>query len=83
MKQIEWKIKALRQLRKIKNRSEQKKIYKGVGILVNFPHCKNVKKIKTTEMHRLRIGRWRVIFTDSLEIVTIEEVKPRNERTYK
>ena len=83
MKQIKWKIKALRQLRKIKNRQEQQKIYKKVDTLVRFPHCKNVKKIKTTEMHRLRIGRWRVIFTDSLEIVTIEEVKSRNEHTYK
>lgn len=83
MKQIKWKTKALRQLRKIKNQQEQQKIYKEVGTLVKFPHCKKVKKIKTTEMHRLRIGRWRVIFTDSLEIVTIEEVKPRNERTYK
>ncbi len=83
MKQIEWKTKALRQLRKIKNRQEQQKIYKQVGTLVDFPHCENVKKIKTTEMYRLRVGRWRVIFTDSLEIVTIEEVKQRNERTYK
>ena len=83
MKQIEWKTKALRQLRKIKNRQEQQKIHKQVGTLVDFPHCENVKKIKTTEMYRLRVGRWRVIFTDSLEIVTIEEVKQRNERTYK
>lgn len=83
MKQIEWRTKALRQLRKIKDRQEQQKIYKQVGKLVDFPHCENVKKIKTTEMYRLRVGRWRVIFTDSLEIVTIEKVKQRNERTYK
>lgn len=54
-----------------------------LGTLVDFPNCDNVKKIQTTELHQLRIGRWRVIFTDSLEIITIEEVKPRNERTYK
>ncbi|MBL4901286.1 MAG: type II toxin-antitoxin system RelE/ParE family toxin [Desulfocapsa sp.] len=83
IKQIKWKTKALRQLRKIKNRQGQQKIHKEIGTLVKFPHCENVKKIKTTEMHRLRIGRWRVIFTDSLEIITIKEVKPRNERTYK
>ena len=51
MKQIKWKTKALRQLRKIKNRQEQQKIYKEVGTLVKFPHCENVKKIKTTEMY--------------------------------
>ena len=83
MKKIEWKQKALRQLRKIKNRSDQQKIYKNVCKLENYPQCKNVKKIKTTNLYRLRIGNWRVFFTEDLEIVTIEEVKPRNERTYK
>jgi len=83
VKQVEWKQKALRQLRKIKNKKEQQAIYTNVSTLIDFPHCENVKKIKTTEMYRLRVGRWRVIFTESLEIVTIEEVKQRNERTYK
>lgn len=83
MKQIEWRQKALRQLRKIKNRQEQDELYTSVAALENFPNCDNVKKIKTTEMYRLRVGNWRVIFTELLEIVTIEEVKKRNERTYK
>jgi mRNA interferase RelE/StbE len=83
MRQIEWSQKALRRLRKIKNRQEQAELYTSVAALENYPHCNNVKKIQTTEMYRLRVGNWRVIFTDSLEIVTIEEVKKRNERTYK
>ncbi len=83
MKQIEWRKKALRQLRKIQNRNDQHTVYAAVGSLANFPDCDNIKKIKTTEMYRLRVGRWRVLFTDSLEIVTIEEVKKRNERTYR
>ena len=83
MKQIEWTTKALRQLRKIKSRQEQDELYNSVAALENFPHCDNVKKIKTTQIYRLRVGNWRVIFTESLEIVTIEEVKKRNERTYK
>lgn len=62
---------------------EQDELYTSVSTLENFPHCDNVKKIKTTEMYRLRVGNWRVIFTELLEIVTIEEVKKRNERTYK
>ncbi len=83
MKVIEWRIKALRQLRKIKNRKEQQAITTAVRTLEFFPDCDNVKKIKTTTQYRLRIGNWRIIFTETLEIVTIEEVKKRNERTYK
>lgn len=37
MKAIKWKKKALRQLRKIKNRQEQQKIYQDVGYAGGFP----------------------------------------------
>ncbi len=70
-------------MRRIKTRQEQDAIYSSIDGLKNFPNCDNVKKIKTTEMYRLRVGNWRVIFTDKLQIVTIEEVRKRNERTYK
>ncbi|HHB76117.1 MAG TPA: hypothetical protein ENK84_06215 [Desulfobulbus sp.] len=83
MKQVEWKKKALRQLRKIKNKDDQRAIYTAVSALATFPDCDNVKKIKTTDRYRLRVGRWRVIFTEFLEIITIEEVRKRNERTYR
>ena len=34
--------------------------------------------------YRLRVGNWRVFFTfdGEIRIVTIQEVKPRNERIY-
>jgi len=32
--------------------------------------------------YRLRVGTWRVFFTEAFEIVQIEEVKKRDERTY-
>jgi len=83
MKEIVWTKRALRQLRKIKSREDQRTIYAAVSALEDFPSCDNVKKIKTTGMYRLRAGRWRVIFTESLEVITIEEVKRRNERTYR
>ena len=51
MRKIEWRNKALRQLR----------------------------KIKSTDDRTLM----RVFFTDHLEIIAVEEVKKRNERTYK
>lgn len=84
MKEIKWTVKALKQLRKIKDREEQIKIYDAVSELKNFPQCRNVKKLKGHEnLYRLRVGRWRVIFSESLTIITIEEVKKRDERTYK
>jgi len=82
MKRVRWKQKALRQLRKIKDKRERLAVYNAVGELANFPQCENVRKIKTTDLYRLRVGKWRVIFTPAIEIVTIEEVKRRNERTY-
>ena len=80
MKRIEWTTKALRQLRRIKDRKAQGDIYDAVSTLTSFPNIDKVKKIKTTELYRLKVGAWRVFFTESLKIVTIEEVKKRNER---
>ena len=84
MRKIEWRNKALRQLRKIKSSDDRTLIVDEVAKLENFPDCKNVKAIVNSDnLYRLRVKTWRVIFTDQLEIVTIEEVKKRNERTYK
>jgi mRNA interferase RelE/StbE len=82
MKNIKWNPKALKQLRKIKDPNTKETIYNAVDDLKNFPNCSNVKKIKGQEKFRLRVGRWRVFFTQSLEILYIEEVKIRNENTY-
>ncbi len=82
MKRIEWMPKALRQIRKINDQQTKNVIYDAVGTLENFPNCSNTKKLKGRDGYRLRVGRWRVIFTDSLRIIYIEEVKKRNERTY-
>jgi len=82
MKRIEWKPKALRQLRKIKNQETRNLIYDAVDTLKYFPQCSNIKKLKGRNEYRLRVSNWRVIFTDSLKILYIEEVKKRNERTY-
>jgi len=82
MKRIEWKPKALHQLRKIKNQETRNLIYDAVDALKYFPQCSNIKKLKGRNEYRLRVSNWRVIFTDSLKILYIEEVKKRNERTY-
>ena len=82
MKRIEWKPKALHQLRKIKSRDTRNLIYDAVDALKYFPQCSNIKKLKGRNEYRLRVSNWRVIFTDSLKILYIEEVKKRNEHTY-
>ncbi len=82
MKSIKWRPKALKQLRKIKDQQTRDTIYDSVDDLKNFPNCSNVKKLKNRDEYRLRVGRWRVFFTDSFEILYIEEVKKRNENTY-
>jgi mRNA interferase RelE/StbE len=82
MHTIKWNTKALRQLRKIRDINTRETIYNAVDDLKNFPNCSNIKKIKGQEEYRLRVGRWRVFFTQALEILYIEEVKIRNENTY-
>jgi mRNA interferase RelE/StbE len=82
MKQLEWKPKALRQFRKIKHQKARETIYNAVTSLKQFPDCSNIKKLKNRTEYRLRVGKWRMFFTDSLTILYIEEVKKRNEHTY-
>jgi mRNA interferase RelE/StbE len=84
MRKIEWRNKALRQLRKVKSTNDRTLIIDEVSRLENFPDCKNVKAIVNSDnLYRLRVKSWRVFFTDQLEIIAIEEVKKRDERTYK
>ena len=82
MKPIEWTPKALRQIRKIKNRETQIMIYDAVDTLKSFPKCRNTKKLKDRDEYRLRVGQWRVIFADSIYMLRIEEIKKRDEHTY-
>jgi len=84
MNAIEWRIKAVKQLRKI-HPINQKAIKNAVSALCDFPSCAGVKSL-TNHQHgyRLRVGNYRVFFEfdGEIKIVTIEEVKKRDERTY-
>jgi mRNA interferase RelE/StbE len=82
MASIEWKSKALRQLRKIKGEKTRYMIYDAVDTLKAFPNCPNIKKLKGRDEYRLRVGRWRVIFEDYSGTLYIKEVKKRDEQTY-
>ncbi len=83
MYSVEWTVKAFKQLKKI-NTENQKTIVIAVRELKKWPDCHNVKSLKNRQGYRLRVGRYRVIFDvqNTLKIITIEEVKKRDERTY-
>ncbi|MBN2409989.1 MAG: type II toxin-antitoxin system RelE/ParE family toxin [Candidatus Aminicenantes bacterium] len=82
MRQVFWKPKALRQLRKVQVEATKGVIYDAVETLTRFPDCPNVRKLKSREEFRLRVKGWRVIFRVSPNAITIEEIKRRDEQTY-
>lgn len=84
MNTISWSNKARKQLLKLP-RKEARKIHEGVLALEHFPACQNIKKLTNHQYeYRLRVGRFRVFFNydGAIRIVTLEEVKRRNEHTY-
>lgn len=85
MNAIKWTERAFRQLRKIKDTHASKRIYQEAQNLAHFPECKNIKRLVNHRYgYRLRVGDWRVFFEfdGEVKIISIEEVKKRNERTY-
>ncbi len=85
MKDVVWQPKALKQVKKVGDQSIQERIFAATRELANFPGCSNIKQlVDHPYSYRLRVGNWRVFFDvfDEINIVSIEEVKKRNERTY-
>ena len=85
MNEIDWKPKAVKQLEKIKDRITRQKIYLEAQSLVDFPDCQGVKKLTNHEYsYRLRVGDYRVFFEfdGNVRIISIEEVKKRDDHTY-
>jgi mRNA interferase RelE/StbE len=63
----------------------QERIVLAARGLAGFPDVSNIKKLLNHEYgYRLRVGNWRILFNafDEVSIVSIEEVKKGNERTY-
>lgn len=84
MNDIQWTSKALRQARKLPA-EERARIADGVATLRDWPQVEQVKALKDKDGYRLRIGRYRVLFTVRSGIplvICIEEVKKRDEHTY-
>ena len=86
MNKIIWRPKALRQLRKIKDEKIQEEIFQETQTLRDFPNCANVKRLTNhLYAYRLRVGNYRVFFDfqgGEARIISIEEVKKRDEHTY-
>ena len=85
MTRIEWTKKAHKQLASIP-RKDLERIFEAVEKLVGFPDVSNVKSLVNRPEYRLRVGRYRVIFSVSedgaMTIILIEEVKKRDDHTY-
>lgn len=85
MNSIYWTPKAAKQIKKL-DRKAALEIYSDVsGKLVNFPDCSGVKSLTNHQYsYRLRVGNYRVFFEfdGGVKVVSIEEVKKRDERTY-
>ena len=85
MNAIEWRTKALRQLRKLPAQAGVE-IRRAVSAeLVDLARARNVKALTDHEFgYRLRVGGYRVFFDfdGAVRIVSIEEVRKRDERTY-
>lgn len=85
MNTISWRTKALKQMRKLPAESG-KAIRESVSAeLTDLSQARNVKKLTQHAFgYRLRVGNYRVFFEfdGAVRIVTIEEVKKRDEQTY-
>ena len=86
MKEIAWQPRARKQLKKVGDAKTISAIIDAVETLSDFPNVDGVKALVNHRCtHRLRVGNYRVLFNalDIVDIISIEEVRKRNERTYK
>lgn len=85
MNSINWQPKALRQLRRLDGRNAQQIRTAVNAELIDLSQARNVKAL-TNHQHgyRLRVGDYRVLFDfdGAVRIVSIEQVRKRDERTY-
>lgn len=86
MNEIQWKPKALKQMRKIPAQAGAA-IRRSVNEeLIDLTRARNVKGLMNQGVgYRLRVGDYRVLFDfegGEACIVSIEEVRKRDERTY-
>ncbi len=84
MNKVEITRKAAKQLRRLQGK-DHRVILDECYKLSGMPNCVNVKALVNHDyQYRLRVGNFRVFFNFDgvVHIVSIEEVKKRDERTY-
>lgn len=86
MKEIRWHNRARKQMKRIP-KNYQDAIFDSVDKLVGFPGCASldIKYLKKYKYDcRLRVGRYRIFFDnkEAINVIAIQEVKKRDERTY-
>lgn len=62
------------------------RIVLALKTLRHWPDCRNVKALSGREGYRLRVGSYRVLFTvhgGEIRVIRVEEVKKRDESTYR
>ena len=82
---INWHPKALRQLRKLDAQVNEQVRGAVTSELADMSTARNVKALVKHEYgYRLRVGSYRVFFEfdGAVRVVSIEEVRKRDERTY-
>ena len=74
-------LKAHKQITKL-NKQDMALIYEALETLQNWPDVCGIKSLTNMPGYRLRIGQYRALFDVAGNVVTVTEVKRRNERTY-
>lgn len=82
---IDWAPRARRQLRKVRDRESRVRIFFAVERLAGFPEVAGLERLRDHRHgYRLRIGDYRALIdvdTNS-QVVLVQEIRRRNERTY-
>ena len=84
MNRIVWSIRAFRQLRAL-DHGAQIRIRDAVQGLGVFPATPGVERLVNSRFgYRLRVGDYRVLFDfdGTIRVITVEEVRKRDEHTY-
>ncbi|MGY4660639.1 type II toxin-antitoxin system RelE family toxin [Pseudomonas chlororaphis] len=84
MNSILWTRKAVKQLLRLHS-AHQVQIRDAVTLLGDMPDTGNVKALSGhSYAYRLRVGNYRILFDwdGAIRVVSIQEVKKRDERTY-
>ena len=83
-KQVKYSRDAEQSLKKL-DRNMKIRVISKINLLVTNPAAltNNIKKLRgVTDTYRLRIGQYRVIYTDDLKVIRIVRIAPRN-KAYK